>query len=75
MIISVNGREVGRGRIEQTIMSTAGLGETLDIGRDAGVPVTREYAPDAPAGAISKVQVKLAAPQQKRPGPTLDLAE
>lgn len=37
--LSSGGSKV-QGRVERTFMTPAGLGETLDIGRDMGVPVT-----------------------------------
>lgn len=59
MRISIDGREVGRGRIERTILAIAGLGETYDVGRDTGAPVL-DY-PIAPefAGRIRRVEIVL----------------
>ncbi|RYY29088.1 MAG: arylsulfatase [Sphingomonadales bacterium] len=60
MTISVNGIEVGSGRIGRTIAIPAGLGETLDIGRDTGVPVTSDYGvPNLTDSAIRRVTVTL----------------
>jgi len=60
MRISVDGKEVARGRMERTILVPAGLGESLDIGFDSGAPVTDAYlGHDAFNGEISKVQVDL----------------
>jgi arylsulfatase len=59
MTICVNGRPAGGGRIEHAILGTVGIGETLDIGRDTGVPVSRDYDAGKPAGSISRVAVKL----------------
>lgn len=59
MQITVNGEVVAQGRIERQIIIPAGIGETLDIGRDTGVPVvaegggTREFN-----GEIHKVEVR-----------------
>ena len=43
MRIMVDGKPVAEGRIPRTIVMVAGLGETFDIGRDTGVPVTDDY--------------------------------
>lgn len=57
MRISVNDKEVARGRIDRTILITAGLGETFDIGDDTGATVL-EYPGDRKFdGQISKVEV------------------
>ncbi|MBV9592438.1 MAG: arylsulfatase [Actinobacteria bacterium] len=62
MKISVNGLQVAEGRIERTILSSAGTnGESFDIGHDTGVPVTDDYAATGRfPGRIVKVQVDLA---------------
>ena len=58
--ISVDGREVARGRVERTILVPAGLGETFDIGFDSGAPVSDAYRGDGRfTGEIRKVQVDL----------------
>lgn len=59
--ISANGKELASGRIERTPIITAGLGETLDIGRDTGVPVVDSYREREGrfTGSIDKVQVQL----------------
>lgn len=64
--ISVDGRDVARGRIERSIVTPAGTDETFDVGRDTGVPVGK-IMPDsgAFAGAIDKVEVRLGAILQK----------
>jgi arylsulfatase len=60
MRISVNDKEVARGRIERTIIIPAGLGETFDIGFDTGAPVTDAYRDQGRFnGDIRKVQVEL----------------
>jgi len=60
MRISVDSKPIGEGRIGRTILMTAGLGETFDIGRDSGVPVSDDYAPETlPKAAISAVRVSL----------------
>lgn len=60
MRISVDGKEVARGRIERTILVPAGLGESFDIGFDSGAPVTDAYTNEGRFnGDIRKVQVEL----------------
>jgi arylsulfatase len=59
MKISVNGKPVASGRISRTILSVSGLGETLDIGRDTGAPVSSETGRGEFTGGIDKVEVKL----------------
>lgn len=60
MRVSVDGREVARGRIERTILVPAGLGESFDIGFDSGAPVTDAYQGEGRFnGEIRKVQVDL----------------
>lgn len=50
------------GPVDRTILRAAGLGETFDIGFDAGTPVTTDYAGEGHfAGDIDKVTVKLGA--------------
>lgn len=59
--IVLNGQEIGRGFIEQRPSMMAGLGETLDSGRDTQVPVVPDYRrPEgAFAGHIDKITVRL----------------
>jgi arylsulfatase len=57
--ICVNGEPFGTGRIGRTISGTVGIGETLDIGEDTGVPVTGDYVAGTPGGKIFKVEVQL----------------
>jgi len=60
MRISVDGKEVALGRIDKTVVVTAGIGETFDIGRDTGDTVTDELPGDgAFSGKINKVQLDL----------------
>ena len=42
--ISQDGALLAQGRVERTISIPAGLGETMDTGRDTGVPVTKVRA-------------------------------
>jgi arylsulfatase A-like enzyme len=60
--ISIDGRKVGQGRIPKTIAQIAGNGETLDIGRDTGVPVSEDFGRAPFTGAIRRVDVKLGPP-------------
>jgi arylsulfatase len=43
MRISVGGREVARGRIENTGLMGIGLNETMDTGRDTGATMSTDY--------------------------------
>lgn len=55
----VNDKEVATGRIPQTMLRTAGLGEMLDIGRDTGSPVTEYLVPGGRIeGDISHVALR-----------------
>jgi arylsulfatase len=58
--ICVNGRAAGSGKMEKTLLGIVGMGETLDIGRDTGVPVSDEYPAGMSSIDISKVQIELA---------------
>jgi arylsulfatase len=52
-------RQLAQGRVERTISIPAGLGETMDTGRDTGVPVTRTPAGQAVfEGDIHEVRVR-----------------
>src|SRR5690606_21135491 len=56
MIISANGHEIGRGRINRTISKLPEMTDTLDIGFDADTPVTDDYADGGHfTGRISKI--------------------
>jgi arylsulfatase A-like enzyme len=60
MRISVNGKEVARGRIERTITLPAGNGETFDVGWDTGTPVSEDYADNGRfPGDIAKLEIHL----------------
>lgn len=59
MRISVNGKEVASGRVEQTI-SWTGVGESFDIGKDTGDPVALDYqGHDRFNGTLRKLELKL----------------
>lgn len=58
--VSVDGKEVAKGRVERTIPIRVALDETLDVGEDCGTPVNLSY--DVPfkfSGKIEKVNVNL----------------
>ena len=58
--ISVDSAEVASGHIARRPLILAGNGETFDTGRDANVPVSREYEMEGVFdGEIKKVQVKI----------------
>jgi len=58
--ISVDEKEVAKGRVERTIPIRVALDETLDVGEDAGTPVNLSY--DVPfkfTGKIENVTIEL----------------
>ena len=58
--LTVDGKEVAKGRIEKTIPIRVTLDESLDVGSDAGTPVNLNY--DVPfefTGKIAKVTIAL----------------
>lgn len=59
MAILANGELLAKGRIERTVTIVAPLGETFDVGHDAGLPVLEGNAPFE--GDIYRIEV--------RPGP------
>ncbi len=60
MRISVDGREIGRGRIARTISKLPEMTDTLDIGFDADTPVTGEYLNGGRFnGTLSRVDVSI----------------
>jgi arylsulfatase len=61
MTLTVNGKEVGQGRIERSVPSIHTASETFDIGVDLGAPVALDYFDRAPFrfnGKIEKVHIK-----------------
>ncbi|SNS63718.1 arylsulfatase [Sphingomonas laterariae] len=63
MVISANGREIGRGRIARTISKYPEMTDTLDIGFDADTPVTDDYADGGRFnGHIAKVDIAVGKP-------------
>jgi arylsulfatase len=61
LVLFVDGNEVGRGRTERSIPYLISLDETLDVGVDAGTPVTDDYPARGNefTGAVQWVQIDL----------------
>jgi arylsulfatase len=60
--LSVDGKQVAQGRIENTIRARFSLDETMDIGEDTGSPVLEEYAAKMPfkfTGKLDKFVIDL----------------
>jgi len=58
--ISVDGKEVAKGRVEQTYAFRVSLDETLDIGEDTGTPVSEDYrVPFNFSGKLNRVLIQL----------------
>jgi arylsulfatase len=60
--LSVDGKEVARGRIERTIPVRFSLDETMDVGMDTGTPVVEDYVDKMPfafTGVVKQVGVEL----------------
>jgi arylsulfatase len=56
----VDGNEVAKGRIDETVPTRFSMTEGLEVGRDAGMPVSKDYQiPFYFTGDIGKVIVKL----------------
>lgn len=65
-VLSVNGKEVARGRIERTQPLIYSADEGADVGMDEGTPVSENYASPFPfTGRIAQVTVTLT----ESPGP------
>jgi arylsulfatase A-like enzyme len=59
--LTVDGKQVGQGRIERSVPATFTASETFDIGMDLGSPVALDYHERAPFkfdGKIHKIQIK-----------------
>jgi arylsulfatase len=59
--LKVNGKQVGKGRIERSVPAAHTASETFDIGVDLGSPVSLDYydrAPFAFNGKINKIDIK-----------------
>lgn len=56
----VDGNEVAKGRIDETVPTRFSMTEGLEVGRDAGMPVSKDYQiPFYFTGDIGKVIAKL----------------
>ena len=55
------GKQVGEGRVEQTVPMAFSADETCDIGREAGSPVSPDYGPEGNelSGEVKGVQIDL----------------
>jgi arylsulfatase len=60
--LSVDGDEVGEGRLERTIPLVFSLDETLDVGRDSGSAVSDDYTAEGSefTGVIHQVRLEIA---------------
>ena len=62
----MDGEQVAKGTIEQTIPTRFSLDETFDIGMDTGTPVVEDYADKMPfkftGGTLKKVVIELGQP-------------
>jgi len=59
--LKVNGKEVGRGRVERSVPGTFTASETFDVGKDLGSPVALDYYDRAPFrfnGKIHRIHIK-----------------
>ena len=61
LLLFVEGEQVGKGRTERSIPYLISLDETLDVGTDAGTPVTNDYPARGNEfnGVINWVQVDM----------------
>lgn len=58
--ISLNGNEIAKGRIDETVPTRFSMTEGLEVGRDAGMPVIKSYSvPFKFSGEIKRVVVNL----------------
>jgi arylsulfatase len=65
-VLSVDGKEVAKGRIEKTIALRYSLDESFDVGEDTGTPVADYYADRMPyrfTGDLRRLVIELAPPQ------------
>lgn len=59
--LKVNGKEVGRGRVERSVPGVFTASETFDVGKDLGSPVALDYYDKAPFkfnGKINMITLK-----------------
>ena len=60
--ITVDGKEVAQGRIEQTLAFRVSLDETFDVGEDTGTPISETYAAKMPfafTGTLNRLTVDI----------------
>ena len=58
-VLSVNGVEVDRTRIERTVAARFGI-DTFGVGTDTGAPVSRDYKPPFPfQGALDRIDIEI----------------
>jgi hypothetical protein len=58
-VIGINGKEVGRARIPNTVAGRFGI-DTFGVGSDTGSPVTNTYKPPFSfTGTIERVDIEL----------------
>jgi arylsulfatase len=65
-VLSVDGKEVARGRIEKTVALRFSLDECFDVGEDTGSPVAEDYADRMPfrfTGELRRLVIDLGQPQ------------
>ena len=61
LTLTVNGKQVGQGRIERSVPGVHTASETFDVGVDLGSPVSLDYYDRAPfrfSGKIEKINIK-----------------
>ena len=61
LTLTVNGKQVGQGRIERSVPAAHTASETFDVGVDLGSPVSLDYYDRAPfrfSGKINKIYIK-----------------
>lgn len=66
-VLSVDGKQVAQGRIEQTIRARFSFDETMDFGEDTGTPVVEDYDDRMPfkfSGKLNKFVIELKSPER-----------
>jgi arylsulfatase len=61
VILTVNGKQVGQGRIERSVPAVHTASETFDVGKDLGSPVALDYYDRAPFkfnGKIDRLHIR-----------------
>ena len=56
LTLSVNGKQVGQGRIERSVPVVHTASETFDVGKDLGSPVSLDYFDRAPFRFNGKIE-------------------